>query len=401
MKIAIVNPIAVSPELTPRAMARGTVPSLASSPQRIREMNIVELGAAFARLGHSTSLMIAEPYLDGRAWDLAPGLRVVPVPTFLRVPFHPGVLPMTPGLAGHPALRDADVIQAGEFHQPSTFFSAVAARGAGIPFVVWQETFRPMRFPGCWYQRGFEFGPGRHIRSTTRRFVPRTTKARGYLRKLGVREDAITSWIPTGIDVTTFAPRRSDYSAEDFGWAAGTRILLQVARLHPTKGVDVSLQVLKRLLRDHPDVGLVVAGSGPDLVNLRMLATQLGIVEAVRFVGHVSREKMVHLYNAADLVLSLSRNDLLPFALIEAAACARPCIATDVGAVRDIVVDGVSGHVLETPSVDGVAQVIRDMFRDDGREATMGARARERAETHFNIEEVAKSLLEVYASAAR
>src|SRR5207253_1006279 len=85
---------------------------------------------------------------------------------------------------------------------------------------------------------------------------------------------------------------------------------------------------------------LIVRGSGPQYSSLVRLAAALGVEDLVRFIGRVSRERMVDLYNAATLVLSTSQNDLMPFALLEASACARPCVVTDAGAITDIVAQG-------------------------------------------------------------
>ncbi len=400
LNIVLVDPIAATPTITLGSIVRPRVPFLYKDLQLLRETNLVELGSAFADLGHSATVVLGDMYLDDRVWDLSRGLKVVPVNTFMRSPFHPALLPMTPALVGHRALRDADIIQSGEFHQPSTFFACMAAREADIPLVVWQETFAPMQFPGSWYQLIYERTAGRYVRLTTRRYVPRTTKASGYLKELQVDDARITSWIPTGIDLTTFRPSQSDSTPEDLGWKEGDRVLLLVARLHPSKGVDLALHILRRVLRLDRRVRLVVRGSGPELDRLRQLALELGVQEAVHFVGRVSRKKMVHLYRLADLVLCTSRNDLLPFALIEASACGRSCVTTDVGAVRDIVSDGVSGIVIGENGAEGLSRAVLTLLQDDELRATYGNEARKRMETYFDLPKVAERLLEVYRDAS-
>lgn len=399
MNIVLVNPIAATPALTLRGIVRPKVPSLADNPQLLEETNIVELGSAIADLGHPTTVVLGDLYLGGKTISLSEGLEITPVATNMRFPFHPGLLPLTPGLMGHPALREADVVQAGEFHQPATFFASLVAAETRIPLVVWQETFRPMRFPGSWYQRVHEMTAGRHLRTTVKRFVPRTTGASAYLKGLQVRESNIAQWIPTGIDLKQFRPLESYYSPADFGWDEDARILLLVARLHRDKGVDIALGVLKRLLRQDPSFRLAIRGLGPELDSLRQLAADLGVSEEVRFLGRLSREEMVHLYNAAYAALCTSRNDLLPFALIEASACGLPCISTDVGAVRDIVVDGVTGRIAGDGSTDALGEAILTLLRDEQLRIRLGLQARKRMETYFNLPDVAHRLLEVYRDA--
>jgi len=401
VNVALVNPIAATPAVTTRDFILGpNLPDLAGDVRLLRETNLVELGSELSRRGVRVTVLYGDMYLDGQEHTLADGVRVMPLPTRLRTPFHPGLVPVTPDLVRHPALADADVIQAHEFHQPSTFFASLVARERSVPLVVWQETFRRMRFPGSAYQVAFESAVGPCVRSAGRRFIPRTTSAHSFLRELRVDEEAITGWIPTGIDTEAFAPRRDGGIGERLGWGEDARVLLVVARLHRSKGVDLALHVLKWLIARDPTVRLAIRGSGPELANLRRLASDVGVSDAVRFLGRLSRDEMVALYNRADIVLCPSENDLLPFALIEASACGRPCVTSDVGAVRDIVVDGVTGCVVAERSVEAFGRAVLSILRDPETLARYGAAARARAETCFALPGVANHLLEVYRVAA-
>lgn len=400
MKIVLVNPIAATPDVVPSPfaspLASPRVSSLADNPRALREINIVELAGALATRGHEVTVVVAGDYLGGHTVVLPGRLTVDPANTFMRFPFHPGLLPMTPGLMGHPALRDADVIQTGEFHQPSTFFSCKAARESGAGLFVWQESFEPLRAPGSWYQGAYERTAGRVVRETTRGFIPRTTKARDFLSHLGVGQSRITSWIPTGIDTRRFAPKTSRYRPEDFAWATESRVLLIVGRLHPWKGIDLALQAFQRIAREEPMARLIVAGSGAEMEGLQRLAHALGISGLVAFVGKRPRDDLVDLYALAEVVLCTSRRELLPFALIEASACARPCVTFDVGAARDIVVDEETGIVIDPPDSAAFADAVLRILRDDGLRARLAAGARRRIESTFDMALVAQRLIEVY-----
>lgn len=400
MNVAIVNPIAATANVTPHSVLRPEVPLVGADIRALRETNLVEMATELARRGLHPTVLFGDVFLDGMSWTSPEGVRIEPVDTLLRFPFHPGLVPATPGLMRHPALRDADVIQAGEFHQPSTFFATLAAREVSAPMVIWQETFRPMRFPGSAYQRAFESTLGRCIRARVVRFIPRTTRARGYLRTLGVTEASIGPWIPTGIDADAFVPRKSRLSRRDFGWLEDDPVILTVARLHPLKGVDLALRVLAWLRRRHPTARLLVRGSGPEEAALSRLARDLRVEDSVRFLGRVSREEMVDLYNLADVALCTSRADLMPFSLIEASSCGRPCVATDVGAIRDIVVDGETGIVPSAIDVGTVGMAVSALLQDEPRRLQMGSAARSRVESLFSLPVVADRFVRVYHDVA-
>ncbi len=400
MEVAIVNPIGATPDLTPTSFLRsaGTAsPAMAAS---LREINIVELGAALADLGHRVKVLLGGPAVADPEVVLSDRLAILPMHPLRVFPFHPGLLPLIPSLRRHPALVDADVIQAGEFHQPSTFFAAEASRRGEVPLVVWQETFEPMRFPVSLYQRWYESTVGRTVRAAAARYAPRTTKARAYLRRIRVPDEAIGEWLPTGIDVTAFHPRASALSPEDFGWPAESEILLVVARLNPRKGVDAALRLLKRLHAGHPRLRLLIRGSGPQEPELRALAGELGVADLVRFIPRRTRDEMVDLYNLAAVVVSVSRKELLPFSLMEASACGRPIVATDAGAETDIVADGRTGCIVPPDDEEQLAHAVSALLCDEERRRAYGRAGRTRAEALFDVRETARRFVEVYRAAS-
>ncbi len=400
MDVTIINPIGATPDVTAASLLPPRAPTVPPSAEDLREVNIVELGAAIADLGHRVRVVLGGGFLGNRDASLGPKLSVEPVHTLMPFPFHPGVLPMTPELVHHPAVREADILQSGEFHQPSTFFAAEACLERGVPLVVWQETFLPMRFPGSLYQRGFEMACGPRVRAAASKCVPRTSKARDYLRRLRFKEESIPDWIPTGIDLTRFVPRPPKTSPGDFGWGEECEILLLVARLSPSKGVDCALRTLKRLQDKRRGVRLVVRGSGPQEAELRRLAASLGLSPFVRFVPRMTRDQMVDLYNLASVVLGTSRADLLPFTLLEASACGRAVVATDVGAVADIVTDGDTGSLVPPGDEEAFCDAVERMLSDEEKRRRCGRAARARAETWFDVRATARRLVGVYRAAA-
>ena len=400
MNITLVDPIAATANVTGRTLFSPDIPPVGRDPQALRETKVVELAAQIARSGHRVTVLLGDLFVDGHGGTTPEGVRIVSLETVMRFPFHPGLIPATPSLLGNSALRDADVMQVSEFHQPSTFFSCVAAHEGSVPVVLWQETFRHMRFPGSAYQRAFESICGPFVQAHTKKFIPRTTRARDYLHSLGAPEDRIGHWIPTGIDVDAFVPRQTRSSRADFGWPEDSPVILLVGRLHRSKGVDLAIRALKQVTRSHPDARLVIRGSGPEQNALMRLANDLGLDGSVRFIGRKSREAMIDLYNLADVVLCTSRVDLLPFSLIEAAACGRPAVASDVGAIRDIVVDGRTGVLVGGGDIEGFSTAICSLLDTPDLAASMGRAARERAERCFAMRLMAQRLIEVYRDVA-
>jgi glycosyltransferase involved in cell wall biosynthesis len=126
----------------------------------------------------------------------------------------------------------------------------------------------------------------------------------------------------------------------------GRPALLAVGRLAYQKGFDMLIAGLPRILDAFPNAHLTILGEGPERGHLENDAAALGVRARVTFLGVV--ENPWKLMSRADLIISSSRYEGFANAVLEALACARPVVATDsAGAIRDLVVDDVTGWLCE------------------------------------------------------
>ena len=396
LDIALINPVLRTPYVLPPFVV-GRAHSIPAS--ELPDVNIVELGQALGDLGHHVTIFAADAFLESSEVEVSSHVTVCAVPTHLRRVFNPALIAFTPALEDSPRLREADVIQSGDFHQLSTFFASRLAPAAGIPFLVWQEGYHRMRVPGQWYERFYESTAGRSVRTATRSFILRTKRARAYLESLGIPASQIGPWIPTGIDGRSFHPGPGTLRPEDVGLPKGCSIATTVARLDPDKGVDLAIRACGLLAHQGVEVGLLVRGSGPEQERLEALARQLGIDERVRFLGRMSRTQMAELYTSSDVVVLASRRDLFPFALLEAAACGRPVVSTRVGCIDELVEDGVNGVLTAPDTAEALATGIRRLLSDDGLQERMGRALAERFAEDFDLRVTATRLAAIYQEA--
>src|SRR5262245_147718 len=167
-----------------------------------------------------------------------------------------------------------------------------------------------------------------------------------------------------GVDLEMFTPGDKRTSRAVFGLRADERVLAFVGRIQPLKAPDVLLRAAAEL----PGVRVVIAGgpSGSGLAapdGLVALANELGIAERVTFLPPQSRERLVELYRAADLVAVPSYSESFGLVAIEAQACGTPVVAAAVGGLPVAVRDGVSGMLVDGHDVGDWAATMAALLR--------------------------------------
>jgi phosphatidylinositol alpha-1,6-mannosyltransferase len=196
-----------------------------------------------------------------------------------------------------------------------------------------------------------------------------------------------------GINEATWsAPRREAPALlRQSGYRAGRKMILSLCRLDPRKGLDIVLQALPRVAAEIPDVTYVAAGAGPDEARLRAIAEKVGVAERVIFLGRVSDEDAIGLYDACDVFVQPSRAEgrwVEGFGLtfLEAAARGKPCVAGRHGAVPEVVIDGETGLLVSPEDVEEVGSAVTALLSDARLAARLGEAARKRVFSEFTWE---------------
>jgi glycosyltransferase involved in cell wall biosynthesis len=118
------------------------------------------------------------------------------------------------------------------------------------------------------------------------------------------------------------------------------------------------------------------------------------------FAGRIDDEwERVDIVRASDIALLPSYGEALPMALIEASACARAVVATEVGGVREAVSDGVTGTLIPPGEITAIADALVELLKDPERRARMGQAGRLLIEERFNMYGWARRLIDIYIEA--
>jgi glycosyltransferase involved in cell wall biosynthesis len=174
------------------------------------------------------------------------------------------------------------------------------------------------------------------------------------------------------------------------------RLVGVFGRLAPVKNYPMFLQAARLVLREEP-AKFVIVGDGPERARLERVAADLGITADVHFTGWLLNP--YPLLAATDVVVSTSSTEGFPVGLLEAMALGRPVVATDVGAVREIVREGVTGLLVPSGDAPALAGAIVRLLQDSSLCHSLGARGREVARAEFSPAAMRAGVEEVYLSA--
>lgn len=161
--------------------------------------------------------------------------------------------------------------------------------------------------------------------------------------------------------------------------------LLCLGELADHKGYDLVLRAAPRVLASFPTLRIVLAGDGPARAALEQQARAASIDGAVEFPGAVARTAVAALINRASIVVAPSRRESFGLVAVEAALLQRPVIAARVGGLPEIVVHDETGLLVAPDDSVALADAIIALLSQPQKAASMGARARERAERHFAL----------------
>ena len=201
-----------------------------------------------------------------------------------------------------------------------------------------------------------------------------------------------------GVDVQDWRPNEATRASLRAELGVGDSFLwLAVGRLESVKDYPALLHAMTTV---HPSAKLVIAGAGPLLPDLIALSSQLSLNQRVRFLGVVPDVK--RWLQAADGFVLTSRWEGLPMALLEAAACALPAVATNVPGNREVILDGVTGML--APPADSVALAaamnkIMQLPAEERR--AMGSHARQHAVEKFSLAATLDRCEELYLDLLR
>jgi len=380
---------------------------------------IAQVSRQLARMGYRVDVFTRRDNQDlPEVLEWTPRIRVVHVPagpaTYVR---KEELLPLMGDFAGH--VRDFARRNGGYAISHANFFMSGLAsielkRALGIPYVV---TFHALgRVRRLHQGEADHFPPARldieeEVIAEADAVIAECPQDFDDLTTLYRADPSRVRVIPCGFDKSEFWPITRPLARRTLGYRPDERILLNIGRLVPRKGVDNAIRGVARLARTHAiEARLIVVGGNSDLPDpaltpeigrLKQLAAAEGIEDRVIFTGRRSREFLKLYYSAADLFITTPWYEPFGITPLEAMACGTPVVGADVGGIRYSIADGETGALVPPNDPDALAARVAELYSDPARLKVLGKNAIRRVHGQFTWQKVARSIAGCYEQVLR
>lgn len=256
----------------------------------------------------------------------------------------------------------------------------IAAFSAGVRrTIVWVHSSENIK-PRSWLRNFAEIFLSRR---TTRFFGVAEAQTPYLVHELNYPSERVRI-IHNGVEVGQFDTEADHRLRGEFGIRPGSAVVGIIAGLRPEKDHRTLLYAMQLLIRDLPNVDLLVVGDGALRDELESLSHRLGIRQNVHFIG--ARNDIPEVLRAIDVFTLTSTTECLPISVLEAMASGRPTVCTDVGGISEMVTDGITGYLVPPGDATLLARRLKGLLSDPEAAQRMGLAGRRRVETDFSLE---------------
>lgn len=201
--------------------------------------------------------------------------------------------------------------------------------------------------------------------------------------------------IPFGVDTDFFRPL-DVYKDENIFQ------ILSVGYLIERKGFEYLIRAMPLVLKEHENARLKIVGSGPLESKLKALIYELDLGDQVEIIKNVSDEKLLMMYNSADLFVlpsivdSQGNTEGLGVVLLEAMACGLPVIGSNVGGISDIVLDSDTGLLVMEKDVDNIYHTLRSVIENENLGRQLSVNGLKMIKNEYTWEIIAEKYLKLF-----
>jgi len=205
--------------------------------------------------------------------------------------------------------------------------------------------------------------------------------------------------LPNGVNIDYFKPKPKEFQLISRYNLSDKKIILFVGALdssHYFKGVNYLLKAFEILNR--ADTALIIVGEGDLKSVYQNLAESFGLGDKVIFTGYIPDEELVRYYNLCDIFVlpSVDKTEAFGMVLLEAMACGKPVIGTDLPGVRKVVQREINGRLVKPKNSQQLAYKLNLLLNDKNMRVAYGQNGRAIVEKEYSWINITKRLIEIY-----
>jgi glycosyltransferase involved in cell wall biosynthesis len=207
-----------------------------------------------------------------------------------------------------------------------------------------------------------------------------------------------TELIHNGVDMAGFSKvytgKEKDDLKRSLGLGGGP-VVGTMGRLNSVKGQRFLIEAVKYMSTENRDVQCIIVGSGPEEAALKNFARNLGAEGRIKFTGFVHDNRDLYL-SCMDAFVMPSIKEGLGLALLEAMAAGRPCVASGIGGITDIITDGINGLLVPPANGVAIASAVSRLLDDRALGARLALAGRSFVAQNFSLDAMASGMAEFY-----
>jgi glycosyltransferase involved in cell wall biosynthesis len=189
--------------------------------------------------------------------------------------------------------------------------------------------------------------------------------------------------LPNAIDPNRFRTPRPGQSVRARLGLEGSIVIGHVGLFYFWDRLDVLIEAVKSIRDQRPEIKVLLVGDGPEMENLKRTAFRLGMERAVIFSGPVPRDDVPAYIDAMDICVLPNSNAFgSPIALFEFMAMGKPCVVPDLGPMRDVIDDNMTGILFPRGDFGALQKALVRVIEDPSLRTQVGARARDTVLQH-------------------
>jgi glycosyltransferase involved in cell wall biosynthesis len=293
------------------------------------------------------------------------------------------------------SVKAAKIVHAHGHPYLSSLLAGKLAKQYGKPFVLTQHnTYIEYNNIFDQVERVNDLTVGKQTLRDADKVIAISNATKNYVLSLGVKPGKVTV-IHNGVDLKRFRPIPTvkTQMRQKLGIPPDAKVVLTVRRLVYKNGIDTLIESANQAIKKNPKIVFLVVGKGPDMGGVQQQIKQLGIENNFKLTGFVADEDLHLYYNTADMFALPSKSgEGLPLVAQEAMACGLPVVATNVGGIREIMVEKF-GKLVPANNSEAFAEAILEFAEMD---FTQNGELRAVVEEKYGWDSNVERLVEIY-----